>query len=528
MKKNKLWIFILLIAGLSLFLLSHYHGFLRIGLGPQLPNEKQKMELRFVVIGDPAHLSLDPIHSDFVSNAVRLEQMVGNLVKEIHGNTGKPEPYLAEKWVVSEDGKTWDFQIRPGLFCEDGTPIDADSFKRSLSRTLRRNLKQHDVPAFNQLVGWDDFKKGASSVPSGIKALSSEHLQLKFASRPHGLLEFLGMPQFGLHCDANFDGDDFRKNGSFISSGAYKLLRVDSGGTAIMEKRANWISANPAAPTKLKLEMMGWDAARALDAKRTIILHGKPNDGTIDGFTKVKGAPIFLSPLVLTHKRDGIFRDVAARRLFMKWLRYLQQLTPHKTTSAIHGKDFYMSFGKAPQTFVPESSSEPQKLQAGEKVLLLTGFPENLGPDVRYVLDLVTEVLRRNSIQYRVLPIQMGDAEYVKAALSNEGFDIRFAPVDIGGNPENWVIKMMFCSQLGVSFPDPSGRVCALANSFERNPESLSDEEYLERFNQIIEEDAAVIPMFHDGMSWFFSKDIDLSTVSSNLVVPRLEWLGLK
>src|SRR5690349_24988088 len=37
--------------------------------------------------------------------------------------TDKLEPWLAEKWSVSDDGKTYEFVIRDGVTYSDGTPL---------------------------------------------------------------------------------------------------------------------------------------------------------------------------------------------------------------------------------------------------------------------------------------------------------------------------------------------------------------------------------------------------------------------
>ena len=39
------------------------------------------------------------------------------------GRDGRPEPQLAERWVVSPDGLTWRFTLRRGLFFQNGQPI---------------------------------------------------------------------------------------------------------------------------------------------------------------------------------------------------------------------------------------------------------------------------------------------------------------------------------------------------------------------------------------------------------------------
>ena len=43
------------------------------------------------------------------------------------------EPDLAERWEISDDGKTYTFKLRDGKFC-DGSPVKASDAEFSLQR----------------------------------------------------------------------------------------------------------------------------------------------------------------------------------------------------------------------------------------------------------------------------------------------------------------------------------------------------------------------------------------------------------
>lgn len=49
---------------------------------------------------------------------------------------GRPEPGMAERWEVSEDGKTYTFHLRPGVTWTDGRPVRAADFVESWRRAL--------------------------------------------------------------------------------------------------------------------------------------------------------------------------------------------------------------------------------------------------------------------------------------------------------------------------------------------------------------------------------------------------------
>ena len=80
-------------------------------------------------MGRPAG-NLDPHLYDGLWN-------VQNLVFEPfvqYGQDGEIVPALAEKWEVSEDGKTYTFTLRQGVTFSDGTPWDATAAKWNLER----------------------------------------------------------------------------------------------------------------------------------------------------------------------------------------------------------------------------------------------------------------------------------------------------------------------------------------------------------------------------------------------------------
>lgn len=82
--------------------------------------------------------------------------------------TGTPRPALAERWQVSEDGKTWTFYLRDGVFWQDGKKVVAQDIKYPFSdvtvetpdeRTIIFKL-QNSFSPFAGVVSRPVFKRG--------------------------------------------------------------------------------------------------------------------------------------------------------------------------------------------------------------------------------------------------------------------------------------------------------------------------------------------------------------------------------
>jgi peptide/nickel transport system substrate-binding protein len=83
--------------------------------------------------------SLDPI----MGNAQGADRSVYNLFCEnliYQDSAGQPQPGLAESWEISEDGKTYTFNLRQGVNFSDGTPFDAEAVKFNIERVANPDI----------------------------------------------------------------------------------------------------------------------------------------------------------------------------------------------------------------------------------------------------------------------------------------------------------------------------------------------------------------------------------------------------
>ncbi|MEK7691090.1 MAG: hypothetical protein AAB425_08730, partial [Bdellovibrionota bacterium] len=98
----------------------------------------------------------------------------------------------------------------------------------------------------------------------------------------------------------------------------------------------------------------------------------------------------------------------------------------------------------------------------------------------------------------------------------------RLARVDAGGDYINWAVRMMFCSKLGISFPDPNGSVCRLTDEFE-NDKNADTAAYQMRLQEVLDREAYVIPVFHASLTWLVTEDLDFTGISLTQTIPRMD-----
>lgn len=76
------------------------------------------------------------IHKSVMNLASQIGIQIGGSLLSLNPATNELEPYLADSYTVSEDGKTLTFKIREGVAFHDGTPLTAKSFKDTFERIM--------------------------------------------------------------------------------------------------------------------------------------------------------------------------------------------------------------------------------------------------------------------------------------------------------------------------------------------------------------------------------------------------------
>lgn len=115
-------------------------------------------------ISDPK--TMQPVIStDTASSGVWQEFYIS--LTRTNRETGETEPYLAEKYDVSADGKTVTYTLRDNLVWSDGTPFTGEDYRYTVEAVMRsaKTVRKSQV---NLIEGAQDYADGKTDSISGI------------------------------------------------------------------------------------------------------------------------------------------------------------------------------------------------------------------------------------------------------------------------------------------------------------------------------------------------------------------------
>lgn len=478
-------------------------------------------EVNFVIPNSVETLSLSVFDSDSITNSSVMEQVVGTLVK--YSGVGRYEPYLAKKWIVTNDQKVWTFEFNENLTTEDGILINAKSYADNLKKLLKIYSLQYSPPMFNKLKGWKEFVNNEKS-DLGINIDAKGMLVLTFDETPSGVLEFLSMPYFGFYSPNDFIGEKWKDRKKVHSSASYRVVAFTDE-KITLALRSKWPLANSNSPKIVNVIHTSTEVA-VQNLKNALILLKDFESKDYVNFVKYNTTPTLMSGIVLSPYVYP-FDSSDVRRAFRNLIRIKASKLQLKNNSTKKSPYFYNTFSSF--TLSKSDINEDINFLKSVQVKKLKIFQQKLNDssNSEFVMNVFHQVAEEINWELEIeTPSTLGK-DWIKIGLDNHKYAARTASVDIGGSPENWVIDMMFCSKLGISFPDYKNDICKIVKDFDSG-KLLDKQEYWSKIHFAIEENSVVVPIIHSGFSWIISKNIDIKDVSTTMNIPRFDQLSLK
>ncbi len=184
----------------------------------------------------------DPAIFDWVEKSNVTRQMAEYLT--ITGADNVTRPLLAEKWVPSEDLKTWTFHIRKGVKFGNGDELTADDVLVNIKRWLDPNVGSSMVGMLNTMLRDEDGKdKDGKMIKVKRMIEGSAEKVDDYTVRLHLTSPDLSIPEKMYHYPAVIVHRSFAEKGANIAknpelgTGPYTLAEYRVGEKAVLKRR---------------------------------------------------------------------------------------------------------------------------------------------------------------------------------------------------------------------------------------------------------------------------------------------------
>ena len=197
-----------------------------------------------------ANITLDPALTQDADSLKVSQYLYDGLVKL--DSSGKPQPALAESWVVSDDQLDYIFTLRANAAFSDGTPITPDIVADNFNRWFDPQNPLHDNGNY---ATWQNIfqgfhgEKGADKRPKsqvdGIQKVDFNTVLIHLNRLEPKLLTYLADPAFAilktdaLAADSKYGG----RNSKVISSGPYVISSWTDAGLTLSPNPKYWGTA---------------------------------------------------------------------------------------------------------------------------------------------------------------------------------------------------------------------------------------------------------------------------------------------
>jgi oligopeptide transport system substrate-binding protein len=201
--------------------------------------------LHFGLGAEPQHL--DPHLATSVAAHNILSALLEGLVSE-DPKSLKPRPGVAERWEISEDGKTYIFYLRQNAQWSNGDPLTAHDFVYSFRRILNPALGAQYASMLHPLQNakaynhgektWEEAEVGATAVNDHVLKLSLEYPIPYFLELLNHYSWFpVHRPTIEKYGAFEKIGTPWTKPGNFVGNGPFKF--IDHQINSVIEVGAN-------------------------------------------------------------------------------------------------------------------------------------------------------------------------------------------------------------------------------------------------------------------------------------------------
>ncbi|PAE23148.1 MULTISPECIES: peptide ABC transporter substrate-binding protein [Bacillaceae] len=172
------------------------------------------------------------------------------------GKNHEPEAAIAEKWDVSEDGKTYTFHIREDAKWSNGDPVTAGDFEFAWKRLLNPDTGSSAAFLGYFIEGGEAYNNGEGSADDvKVKAVDDKKFEVTLVSPQAYFLSVITNPAFFPINEkvATENPKWFAEAESFVGNGPFNLTEWEHDSHFVMEKNDQYWDAD-----NVKLDKINW------------------------------------------------------------------------------------------------------------------------------------------------------------------------------------------------------------------------------------------------------------------------------
>ncbi len=444
--------------------------------------------------------NLDPVTNDGNVNIWIFMNVYDQLIR-VSPNGASLVPGLAEKWEVSEDGKTYTFHLRQGVKFSDGTPLKA-------SDVIYSFLRAANDPGETWTFTLTALQRDANKQATGITAPDDQTVVIELAQPWAPFLSDVAMFNLGIISEAFAKGKEDRLTEELMGTGPFTMAEWKKGESILLKKNPNYweeglpyldevlISVIPDDNNRI-LQLQGGeiDATYDVPSSRVPDLKQDPN-------LKVIEFPSTFSQYLSLNMREAPLDDVNARLA-------LQYATDKQTLIEV----ILFGVGVEATTFMPKGA-----LYWNDQ---LAGFPYDVDKAKEYLAKSKTPDGFAFEIQTTAGSAEEEQlATVLKDMWSKIGVDLTISPLEASVHLDNYRANKFQCQVNGwtndIIDPDELIAYAVLPESSEAyhtgwaNPEAqdlarkgageldpAKREEIYFRIQEIFNEDSPMILLYH-------------------------------
>jgi len=178
--------------------------------------------------------TLDPAVSSEMTSHEYIMQLFGGLVR--FDDNLEPSPDIAERWQVSDGGRTYTFYLRDDVRFHNGWGVKADDFKYSWERAADPDTGSQTAATYlGDIVGVREVLAGESNEISGVKVVDDYTLQVTIDAPKSYFLSKMTYPTAFVVDRANVESEREwwqQPNGT----GPFKLKQWDENSLLVLER----------------------------------------------------------------------------------------------------------------------------------------------------------------------------------------------------------------------------------------------------------------------------------------------------